>query len=429
MEQSTIALIIMVITIIVFATEKIPMAVASILSAFAMAATGCISYNDAFAGFSNTAVLMVIGLCIVGEAFFTTGFSDRIGQAFLRINYLSERKFILYASVASAALSAFLNGLVVIAMFLPIIDCLAAKTNGAIKKKHAYLPVAIGAVFGGNLSNVGSSSMISASGMMADSYAGRTLDFLEPAPLGLAGTLVFVVLLALLGTKLQDRFFDFEEENVQLPKLVDPQKEELKEFSGEPAWKRRLVLVVLAGTMLAFMMGASYGAFSLLAACLLIAFGCIDFNHAISGVSWSTVLVVVGTLGFAKGVQESGAAEVISNTVLGLAGPFSGNAYVMAVIFLLLATAISNFMSNNATVGILTPVALSIAYQLNASPAAFVLACAIGANLSVMTPICTSTITVTASCGYRFKDYVRFGGIFNVLAFLATALMMKIIYF
>ena len=429
MQQSTIALIIMLLTIILFATEKLPLAVTAILSAFAMAATGCITYSEAFSGFSNTATIMVIGLCIIGEAFFTTGLADKIGNAFLKMNNLTERKFVLAASIASTILSGLLNGLVCIALFLPIIDSLAARTNGKIRRKTAYLPVAIGSVFGGNLSSIGSSSMINASGQLGDSYFGRPLNFFEPFWMGLGGCLIFVVLLALLGTKLQDRFFDFEEVSAEVSDLVKNQQAEIAEAKAQPVWKQWFVVIVLALCLLSFILGKDFGAFSMLGACVLIIFKCIDMKHAIHGTSWDTVLVVAGTLGFAKGVQVSGAGKVIADTILGVAGPVANNAFLMACIFLFLATLISNFMSNNATVAILVPVALSIAQALGANPVPFVLCCGIGANLSVMTPICTATITMTVSCGYRFKDYVKFGGIFNVLAYIFTALAMKIVYF
>ena len=101
----------------------------------------------------------------------------------------------------------------------------------------------------------------------------------------------------------------------------------------------------------------------------------------------------------------------------------------MCIAMLLITTILSNFMSNNATVGICVPISLSLAQTFGANPIPFVLCCAIGANLSVAKPICTATITMTTAAGYRFKDYARFGGLFNLLAFIATAIVVYFIYF
>ena len=430
MQQSTIALIIMLVTIILFATEKLPLAVVAIFSALAMAIFGCISYSDALAGFSNTATLMVIGLCIIGEAFFTTGLADDISHMFLRMKNLTEGKFIVVAALVSTLLSCFLVGMIVLAIFLPVIDALASKTNGVITRKNTYLPVAIGAVFGGNLSSIGSSSMINASGQLAASYYGRPLNFFEPFPLAAASCGVFILVLILVTKKFQHKFFDFEEPPMHAePEQIAVHTDERQESKKAPVWKKWFTLLTLVACVVSFIVGANFGAFSMLGAFILIAFGCIDIKHAMRNLSWETVFVVVGTLGFAKGVSDSGAGRVIAETLLKICGPMSGNAFFMCVLMLFLATLISNFMANNATVGILVPIALSIAQVLGASPVVFVLACGIGANLSVMTPICTSTITITASCGYRFRDYVKYGGLFNVLAFAATAVAMKLCYF
>lgn len=421
MEPSTIALIIMALTIILFITEKLPLAVTAMLSAFAMAATGCISYENAFAGFSNTATLSVIGLSIIGESFFTTGLADKIGGLFLRIKNMNERRFVLFVAITTAAISCLLNGLVVIAMFMPIIDSVAAKSEGRIKRKNVYLPAGIGAVFGGNLSNIGSSSMINASGQLADSYFGRPLSFLEPFPVGLAGTLVFIVLLAVLGTRLQDKFFDFEEAGAKLLNLSKQQMKEMKEAQVVAHWKKWFVLCTLSVCMVFFILGYHLGAFALFGAFLCITFGCIRMEQALHAVEWNTVFIVVGTLGFAKGVADSGAGQKIADVIMEYTGPIGQSPYAMCVMILFLATLISNFMSNNGAVGITMPIAMAISHTMDSNAVAFCLACAVGANLSVMTPICTSTITVTSLVGYRFKDFTRFGGLFNILAFIATA--------
>lgn len=185
----------------------------------------------------------------------------------------------------------------------------------------------------------------------------------------------------------------------------------------------------MIGSVTTFVLGFDCGAFSMLGACLAILFGCIDVKQAIRGVEWNTVLVVVGTLGFAKGINASGAGEIIASNVLHASEGIGLSAFGIAVVILFLCTVLSNVMANNAVVAIGVPIALSIAAAMGANPIPFALACAVGANLSVMTPISTTTITVTVSAGYRFKDYVRFGGLFNLCAFLATAIVMKIIYF
>lgn len=238
MEKSTIAIIILIITLVLYIADKIPIAVTALLSAFAMAATGCIQYNEAFSGFSNTAVLMTVGLSIVSGAFFTTGLADRIGDRFLRMKNLTEKKFLIAAYITAAVISSVMNGLLVIALFMPIVDTLARKTKGKITRKNCYLPLAIASLYGGNLSNIGSSSMVNASGQMAASYVGRPFGFFEPFWMGLGGTLIGLVILLVFGTKLQERFFDFPETEGEYPAISAELHEELHVVNTGRRWKQ-----------------------------------------------------------------------------------------------------------------------------------------------------------------------------------------------
>ncbi len=423
METSIIALIIMAVTLILFVSEKLPLAITATLSMVAMAFTGCVPYSQAFAGFSSTAVLMIIGTGIIGAACFSTGLADAIGKWVLKFDRLEESRFVLIIVIIGTLLSAPLSGIAVMVMLMPIIDAIAAKTNGRITRKNTYLPLGIATVLGGNLSAIGSTSMINASAMLGESYCGREFTFFEPAKLGFIGALVPVAMALIFKTKLQNKFFDFEGYSSKSSRI------EKEDDKNRPAWKMYFVGAVLIGCTIAYILGINYGAVSLLGGCLVVVFGCIDMERVISGVSWNTVLVVAGTLGFAKGVEISGAGEIIADIVIGVCGPLAESAFGMCVVLMFVSTILSNFTSNNATIGICVPIALSIAQALGADPAVFVLCCAVGTNLSVATPMCTAPITITASAGYRFKDYFRYGGIQNALAFIGTVIALKIFYF
>ncbi|MBE5940681.1 MAG: SLC13/DASS family transporter [Lachnospiraceae bacterium] len=420
MENSTIALIIALVTIILFAIDKIPLAITSILAMLAMAFSGCISYQEAFSGFSNNATLFVIGISIISESFFSTGLTDKLGEWFLKNEKLNEKTFLIFAVIIGTFLSSVLNGMVIMALFIPIVNALAEKTNGKITKKNTYMPISFAALLGGNLSVIGSTSMITTSTLLGESWYGKEMNFFAPFFLGLPGALIGILIIIIFGTKLQEKFFTFSE--------VKSEDVAVKNSNQSSLWKQILVVVIFFGCIVAFVLGGNFGAYSLLGACLVIVTGCVDIKRAMKSVSMNTVFVVAGTLGFAKGIDVSGAGQVIADTIIDLCGSFGNNAWFMCVVMLFLATFISNFMSNNATVCILIPIALSFAKLLGADPVAYALACGIGANLSCMTPICCAHITMTVSAGYRFRDYVKYGGIFNILAFIFTTLLLGVYF-
>lgn len=103
MESSTIAIIITIITIISFVLEKIPLAMTAMIASLAM---GIIlpemKLADVYSGFSSTTVMMVAGMCVVGDALFKTGMANKIGKAIGGSSLAKNERMFTIAVVFSA---------------------------------------------------------------------------------------------------------------------------------------------------------------------------------------------------------------------------------------------------------------------------------------------------------------------------------------
>lgn len=423
MSDSTIALIIILAAVVLFVTERLPVSVTALAAMLAMGFFGIISWADAFSGMSSSIVMFLIGASILGEAYFTTGLADKIGNAILHVskNGMTEKKLILILFAIGTIWSAFFNGAMIVAVMFPIIDSVAKSSNGAVSRKQLYLPTAISTIFGSNMTTIGSTSMMLAVGLLADSALPEAIPFFEPAKIGLAGVIVSLVAYCSFAYPMQKRVFSFDE--------IEPDWSKVVETPQNVGWRCWFVAALTAACILAVALGMNYGAAALLTALILISTDCIDVKSAFRGVSWEMIFVVVGSLGFAKGLSVSGAGELIADTIMALSGPLRGNAFAMCVIVLFLGTLISNFMSNGATVSIVAPIGIMLAQALGVSAIPFVLAAAVGANISISTPVCVTQITMSLSVGYRFKDLIKVGGTINLIAFAATAIALKLFYF
>lgn len=80
MEQSTIAIIIIVIAIISFILEKIPMAMTATLAALAMGVFGIIDITSVYKNFGSTSVVMIASMMIVGDSVFECGLANVMGK-------------------------------------------------------------------------------------------------------------------------------------------------------------------------------------------------------------------------------------------------------------------------------------------------------------------------------------------------------------
>lgn len=425
MAQSTIALIILLITVLLFITEKIPVCLTAMLSAIAMGALGIIGWKDVFSGMSNSIVIFLVGSGVIGAACFSTGLADRISTVLLRAGKkMSEKRLILLFFIIGVLTSAVFNGTMIVALLFPIVDALARNSAGRIRRKQLYMPTAVATVFGSNLTIIGSTSMMLAVSLLAESAFEYKLSFFEPFLIGLPGVLAAFLVYATFGCKMQERIFDYPD----IPAKIDAIKAESVE-SGPLTLHQWITILTTVLCIVSVILGLDCGAAGFLAAAVLIITGCIDVHSAFKSVPWEVVFLVVGSLGIAAGLASSGAGQVIADTTLSIFSFASNSPAGICIVMLLMATFLSNFMSNGATVSIVVPIALSTAAALDTSAVPYVLAAAVGANISVATPICVTQITMSCAAGYNFRTLIRMGGFLNVLAFAVTAASLLLVYY
>ena len=168
MESSTIAIIITIITIISFVLEKIPLAMTAMIASLAM---GIIlpemKLADVYSGFSSTTVMMVAGMCVVGDALFKTGMANKIGKAIGGSSLAkNERMFTIAVVICCTIMSSFLSNSGTIAMWMPLIAAVAAKSHGAIRSKMVILAAGIACAVGGAGTLVGSTSQQTANAVL-----------------------------------------------------------------------------------------------------------------------------------------------------------------------------------------------------------------------------------------------------------------------
>ncbi len=78
MSPTTITLIFLAFAVVMFVTEKIPLAVTSMIVCIGLVITGVLNVNDAFSGFINSNVILFVAMFIVGGALFETGMANEI---------------------------------------------------------------------------------------------------------------------------------------------------------------------------------------------------------------------------------------------------------------------------------------------------------------------------------------------------------------
>lgn len=422
MEPSTIALIILAITIILFATGKIPLAVTAVASALAMGIFGVIPFTKAFAGFSNDVTMMVMGSIVIGEALFETGVAQKMGTAIIKMVGTNERLFVIVCVVLAAVLSAFLSNTAVVAMMMPVVAATAASSKGKITKKGSYMAIGFAANVGGGMTLVGSTPNVIGQGLLADNGL-ETMGFFD-LTLGSVPRLLFmVVFYATLGYTLQNKVFNFEERYEDGVSAAALEQEEPRSVS-----KMILSSAILVFAVAGFVAGFwTVGAVAMAAALLCVLTGCISIKTLFLRMDWNTVWVLAGSLGFAAGISDSGAGQLIADFFIGLLGA-DISMFKLLLVFTLISVVLGNLMSSTATMAMLGPIAISMCAALGfeAKPVIMVIIWAL--NLAFLTPTATVPVTMTLQGGYRFLDYTKIGAVLMLGCLALTILTYPFVF-
>jgi di/tricarboxylate transporter len=140
---------------------------------------------------------------------------------------------------------------------------------------------------------------------------------------------------------------------------------------------------------------------------LLIVTRCLSVPDARASLNLQVLLTIVGALAVGKALEESGAARTIAEYLVNGIGP---HPTVLLLVVYLLAALFTETITNNAVATLLLPLAIGVAQQAEFSPRPFVMAIALAASLSFLTPIGYQTnLMVMGPGGYRPGDYLRVG--------------------
>ena len=423
MESSTIALIIMGITLILYMTEQIPIATTSILACLALAIFGVIPINTAFAGFGNDLVYLIVGMVIVGNALFETGVAQVLGEKIISVVGTNEKIFTIAIILVSVAISLFMNNSATAALMLPIAASAIAASKGKLTKKNTFLMVGIAVCVGGGITLVGSPPQLIAHAFLEENGHGG-LSFFEVGKFGVPMLILLLVFFLTVGMKLQKKIFNFPEVEDTAPAV----QESVEASPPKNVVKMCISVGILAFCIIGFISGLwSMGVVAMVGAAMCVVTGCISQKRLFQKMDWTTVIIMGCSFGFAAGLDQSGAGRLIANGMIGILGE-NLNLWLLCAALALVSMILTNFMSSTAAASILVPIAAFAALEVGFDVRAAVMITAVATNIGYATPVSTPPITMTLSGGYRFMDYVKLGGLFNLLAFILIVALIPLVF-
>lgn len=416
-------------------TTPVDVAVTALLPIAVNALFGFVPMNSVISKYASDLVILLLGANIITITWEATGLNQRIALSVLSVIGPSMKSQITVWFVGSTIMSIFLPNVVVAATLTPIAMAMLKSVGKGIPKEslcaaNILLAIAWGAGLGGfgsplgggmNLVSIGYIESITGTEYMYIDWVYKMMPFLIAITLGCLAYMVFMKseTKVLPGAKEY-----FKEEYSKLGKMS---KEELlsailfivpvilaftREFYKDilPALSSSYSFIVFA--IIAFMLPGKING------------RLITWKYTQPKLAWGLFYTLAGGLAMGVFITDSGASDMIAQIVTN-----SGisSTIILAGVFILLSTILSNISSNNAACAITIPIVISITKALNLNPIGYIYLTSIGGNCAFLLPTSTRALPVANGVEpkYMLKQGFALVGICFVITLIVGLLALK----
>lgn len=423
MSPLMITILICVITFALFLSGKFPLGACGMFCALALLLTGVLDASQAFAGFANTNVVIMVSMMIVSAGLMKTSLVGHIMKLVDKVGGGNERGIIIGFGLILIILTQFVNGFVAIACMIPFINGMC--DDAKVSPSKVYFPLMVIALAWITLFPLASGlNIIAMMNGYLEMYASDwTVGMWDMAIARLPGTLLTTVFAVLVLPK-----FCPASPTVNIKK--DLGKELAK--GNLSAGKEKLSYVIAIGTVGLMLTNslhhiplhtvAAAGAF------LMVLTGVLSEKECFDSIGWGTVFMFAGILPLATALEVTGANAIISDLIVSLLGGTT-NPWIISAVFALIAWALTQVMSNSAVAVVFMSLTAMICVNLNMNPVGILNLVYLAATAGFMSPMAAAGVPLAMGAGgYDLKDCIKLG-LFPSLILVGTSIVWCSIVF
>lgn len=197
--ELSITFITLLITVILFINGRIRADLVAILSLLALTIFGILDPEEALSGFSNSTVIMMAGLFVVGGGILRTGLAQKGSQVILQYANNSETKLFIYLLIVVAIVGSFISNTGTVAIMLPVVISIALSMKVSASK--FLIPLAFAANLSGFMTLISTPTNLLVSQTLVD-HGFKKLGFFSITPLGIISFIIGIGYLLLVRNTL-----------------------------------------------------------------------------------------------------------------------------------------------------------------------------------------------------------------------------------
>jgi sodium-dependent dicarboxylate transporter 2/3/5 len=428
-EASSLAVIVVVV-VVLWITEALPLAVTSLLGAVACVLMGVAPAHEVFAPFADPLIFLFIGSFLLAEAIRLHGLDKRLAFGVLAVSWVGDRPGRILAAVAvvCAVISSFISNTCTAAMMLAIVGGIVTAVEEAAAKAGRppapafatglFLCVAFASSLGGLATPIGTPPNLIGLGFIRKQL-GVDITFPGWCMIGFPVVTILVTLTVLLLVRLFPAGVDrlegvsqfVAQERARLGRWTIAQR------SVATAFAITVCLWVIPGVVIA-LLGADHPTAAMLRARLpegvaALIGGILLFVLPRGGpgrwrpvlewhearIDWGIVLLYGGGMALGSLCFSTGLASALGEAIEWLVPEGSWGGLVLVILATVVAVFTSEFTSNTASANIVVPVAIALGTATGGDPLVAALAATFAASLGFMMPVSTPCNAIVYGSG------------------------------
>ncbi|RXT08019.1 SLC13 family permease [Ammoniphilus sp. CFH 90114] len=214
--QMWVTFFILIFTTVLFVWGRWRADLVAVASLLCLLLAGIIDVKEALAGFSDSVVIMIAALFIVGGGIFRTGLAKMMGNSLLRLAGNNEAQLLTVIMVTVAIFSGFMSNTGTVAVLLPVIVSLSVNLN--IHPSRFLIPLSFASSLGGVLTLIGTPPNLVVSQVLVK-YGLEPFSFFDFTPMGIVILVCGLLFMVFIGRSLlpQTTIADYQQKRTGFP--------------------------------------------------------------------------------------------------------------------------------------------------------------------------------------------------------------------
>lgn len=409
MEQSTICLIIFALTICLYLMNKFPLGLVSLISVMALTVTGCVSASTVLSKFSNSSVVVTLGMMVVGAALNRTSLISRTTSLVRKVSGDNFTKGMIGYILIIFLVAQFMPSTVVtFILCYPWVADYCRKLGYSPSKGIFSVCLVISVTKSILPVGSGAAAFVSANAYLESFGMAGTVGMFDQMIVKLPSCIVAIVCAIWVCPRFAPDHGDLLGIEVSSGR---------KQVEKPPLDKKHEIyaIAIFVATFFAILFSdylpLEVWQITTIAALLVVASGVLSEREAISSMYLPAVFILIGSLTLGTAMLESGAAQVACDFIKGIFGQNPSPFIVMFVLWMI-TFSVTQLMSNTALLSSIMPVVLLLCnfYGWNPVGPFYLIHCA--AFVAFLSPLAEPAMPVCMQAGqYTQKEVLKMGWI------------------